>query len=238
MYRGCPGSPLRLRAKRLEESLCLCFQAIQCSVVLKDRVRELAHPRLRQLRREPTECIGADGVPVGILVRLQNTRSVTLQPVVLWRADDDHVVESRVPRHALLTAERSLEHKRGFHDGHGQRIFPGNGLHPCRLRGDHRGVNDGVQLVEAAFFKREPRQCRPVQRAVSPHHARAEERRNGRVHRRARLHQGAAYLIALRHVRAHVPQHGRHGAFAAGRTARKRNAQHARRASRDVRLRL
>ena len=101
-----------------------------------------------------------------------------------------------------------------------------NLIHPKLLSGNHRRMNDGVQLLQTAVFEGQIGQPRALQAAIGAKNFRAKGAHNPRENRLPRLHQRASQFVGHNDLRAQRGQHGRDCAFAAAQTASESNSKH------------
>ncbi len=127
----------------------------------------------------------------------------------IGRGNDNDAIDAAAPagQSALaFAAGAGIAHhfkdQRRLDDGNSPGIARKDLVHPLVLGLDHGRMDDGVQLLQAAFAKGKLGQAGAVELAVGVDHLRAKMLDDCRIDRLAGLHQRAAKLIGFNHVSA------------------------------------
>src|SRR5581483_9283208 len=115
--------------------------------------------------------------------------------------------------------------ERSLHDRHPCRAFTRHLRQPLLLPGDHRRMNQPVQLLHAAVAERKLRQPRTVNRPIGIDDLRTKMSHHVVVHRLAGLHEFVRDHIGLKKMGPQLDEHAAHDALTARYAAGQANAQ-------------
>ena len=217
-----------LRAEEGPELIDLPLKLAEVAVIGEHVVDELRFGLVTSL---PVEAAAGIGLQAGDAVGREDGAGGGAIDVAgyfadLRGSDEDEAIEAVAPAVPGAAAVKGLEEKGGLDQDDGVGIAVGDGGGEFRLMVDDGGMDDSVELLDAAIHEGDTGESGAIEGAGWGENGRAEVVDDGGEDELARLHEVSTDGVCLKDVSTKVTEEPGDGGFAAAETAGEADAEH------------